>query len=241
MAAQAYPAHKVRSSFTFAASFMTMYVLGTNGVLACTQDYGIIFATVLVILLLLAYWRPDTIVARESPNEPLPNLPDEVVALGSAPPSPPGAQIPIPTNDVGEPDLRNPLIGEPETPDQPPDAQPAQAPQSPSNSQAADLLDEDLSGLPDEVDALPTLQQASPVQAPAETPTREPSIETPDQVQAHHDQTPTEDAWTQTDAPLSWPQRWITWLFDSEAARMARENAIEAARAAAEQEHKDFL
>ena len=241
MAAQAYPAHKVRSSFTFATSLMMMYVLGTNGVLACTQDYGVIFATVLVILLLLAYCRSDSIVARDFPNEPLPDLPDEVVAPGSAPPSPPAAQIPIPTNDVEEPELRNPLIGEPDTPNQPPDAQSTQAPQPPSNSQAVDLLDEDLSGLPDEVDVLHTQQQASPAQAPVETPTREQSIETPDQAQAHHDQTHTEDAWTQTDAPLAWPQRWMSWLFDSEAARTARERTIEAARAAAEQEHRDFL
>jgi len=240
MAAHAYPAHKVRSSFTFAASFMIMYVLGTNGVLACTQDYGIIFATVLVILLLLAYWRPDSIVARDMLNEPLPDLPDEVVAHGSAPLSPAAAQIPIPTNDDGESELRNPLIGEPDTPNQPPDTQPEQAPQPPSNSQAVDLLDEDLSGLPDEVDALRTQQQASPVQTPVGTPTREQSIETPDQAQAHTE-TPTVDAWTQTNASLPWPQRWMTWLFDSEAARTARENAIEAARAAAEQEHKDFL
>ncbi|KAI4909210.1 uncharacterized protein J4E92_010675 [Alternaria infectoria] len=240
MAAQAYPAHKVRTSFTFATSFMIMYVLGTNGVLACTQDYGIIFATVLVILLLLAYWRPDPIVARDSPDEPLPNLLDKVVAPGSAPPSPPPAQIPIPTNDVGESELRNPLIGEPDTPNPPPDAQPEQAPQLPSNSQPVDLLDEDLSGLPDEVDALPTQQQASPIQTPAGTPTREQSIETPDQAQAHTE-TPTADAWTQTTASLPWPQRWMAWLFDSEAARTAREDAIEAARAAAEQEHKDFL
>ncbi|KAI4645516.1 uncharacterized protein J4E78_009429 [Alternaria triticimaculans] len=240
IAAQAYPAHKVRSSFTFAASFMMMYVLGTNGVLACTQDYGIIFATVLVILLLLAYWRPDSIVARDFPNEPLPDLPDEVVAPDSAPPSPPAAQIPAPNNDVGESELRNPLMGEPDTPIQRLDAQPEQAPQPPSDSQAVDLLDEDLSGLPDEVDALPTQQQASPVQTPVGTPSREQSFETPDQAQAHTE-AHTADAWTQTTASLPWPQRWMTWLFDSEAARTAREKAIEAARAAAEQEHKDFL
>jgi len=240
MAAQAYPAHKVRSSFTFATSFMVMYVLGTNGVLACTQDYGIIFATVLVILLLLAYWRPGPIAAREFSHKPLPDLPDEVAAPGSAPPSPPAAQIPIPIDDAGESEQSNSLGGEPDTTNQPPDAQPAQAPQPPSSNQAVDLLDEDLSGLPDEVDALPTQQQASPVQAPTETPTREQSIETPDQAQAHTE-TPTADAWTQTTASLPWPQRWMTWLFDSEAARTARENAIEAARAAAEQEHKDFL
>ncbi|KAI4620664.1 uncharacterized protein J4E87_006989 [Alternaria ethzedia] len=240
MAAQAHPAHKVRSSFTFATSFMVMYVLGTNGVLACTQDYGIIFATVLVILLLLAYWRPDPIVVRDSPNEPLPDLPDEVVAPGSPPPSPSAAQIPAPNNDVAESELGNPLIGEPDTPNQPQDAQPEQAPQPPSDSQAVDLVDEDLSGLPDEVDALPTQQQASPVQTPVVTPTREQSIETPDQAQAHTE-TPTADAWTQTNASLPWLERWMTWLFDSEAARTARENAIEAARAAAEQEHKDFL
>ncbi|KAI4679396.1 uncharacterized protein J4E84_008427 [Alternaria hordeiaustralica] len=239
MAAHAYPAHKVRSSFTFAACFMIIYVLGTNGVLACTQDYGIILATVLVMLLLLAYWRPDPIVARDSPDEPLPNLLDEVVAPGSAPPSPPPAQIPIPTNDVGESQEVDPLIGQRDTSNQPPDAQPPQTPQPPSNSPAVDLLDEDLSGLPDEVDALRTQQQASPVQSPVETPTQEQPIET--SAQAHHDQTPTEDAWTQTDAPLSWPQRWMSWLFDSEAARIARERTIEAARAAAEQEHKDFL
>jgi len=240
MAAQAYPAHKVRSSFTFATSFMMMYVLGTNGVLACTQDYGIIFATVLVILLLLAHWRPAPIVARDSPNELLPNRPDEVMVPGSAPPSPPAAQIPAPTSGVEDPEQVDPQSGEPDTPNQPPDAQPAQAPQPPSNSQAVDLQDEDLSGLPDEVDALRIQQQASPVQTPVGTPTREQSIETPDQTQAHTE-TPTADAWTQTNASLSWPQRWMTWLFDSEAARTARENAIEAARAAAEQEHKDFL
>ncbi|KAI4651084.1 uncharacterized protein J4E79_009280 [Alternaria viburni] len=240
MAAQAYPAHKVRSSFTFATSFMVMYVLGTNGVLACTQDYGIIFATVLVILLLLAYWRPGPIAAREFSHKPLPDLPDEVVAPDSAPPSPPAAQIPIPANEAGESELRDPLIEEHDTTNQSPDAQPAQAPQTPSNSQAVDLLDEDLSGLPDEVDALRTQQQASPVQTPVGTPTREQSIETPDQAQAHTE-TPTADAWTQTNASLPWLQRWMTWLFDSEAARTARESAIEAARAAAEQEHRDFL
>ncbi|KAI4908753.1 hypothetical protein J4E90_008488 [Alternaria incomplexa] len=217
-----------------------MYVLGTNGVLACTQDYGIIFATVLVILLLLAHWRPAPIVARDSPNELLPNRPDEVMVPGSAPPSPPAAQIPAPTSGVEDPEQVDPQSGEPDTPNQPPDAQPAQAPQPPSNSQAVDLQDEDLSGLPDEVDALPTQQQASPVQTPVGTPAREQSIETPDQAEAHTE-TPTADAWTQTNASLPWLQRCMTWLFDSEAARTARENAIEAARAAAEQEHKDFL
>ncbi|KAI4605312.1 hypothetical protein J4E83_010663 [Alternaria metachromatica] len=240
MAAQVYPAHKLRSSFTFAASFMIMYVLGTNGVLACTQDYGIIFATVLLILLLLAHWRPDPIVVRDSPNEPLPDLPDEAVAPGSAPPSPPAAQIPAPTSGVADPEQVDPLSGEHDTLNQPSDAQPPQAPLPPSNSQAVDLLDEDLSGLPDEVDALRTQQQASPVQTPVGTPTREQSTETPDQAQAHTE-TPTADAWTQTTASLPWPQRWMTWLFDSEAAHTAREKAIEAARAAAEQEHKDFL
>ncbi|KAI4706404.1 hypothetical protein J4E89_008819 [Alternaria sp. Ai002NY15] len=151
----------------------------------------------------------------------------EIVAPGSAPSSPLAAQNPIPTNDGEE---SEPLIGEPDTPNQPPDAQPAQASQPPSNSQAVDLLDEDLSGLPDEVDALRTQQQDSPVQAPVETPTEE-----------YPTEAPTVDAWTQTNASLPWPQRWMDWLFDSEAARAARENAIEAARAAAEQEHKDFL
>lgn len=240
VAAQAYPAHTVLSSFTFATTFMMMYVLGTNGVLACTQDYGVIFATVLVMFLLLSHWQPGPIVAQNTPDEPLLNLPDEVVAPSSAPPSPPSAQIPAPTSGIGESEQRNPLSGGPGTINQPPDAQPAQAPQPPSDSQAVDLLDEDLLGLLDEVDALRTQQQASPVQAPVRTPTLEQSTEPEAQAQIEP-QTPTADAWTQTDAPLSWPQRWISWLFDSEVARTAREKAIEVARAAAEQEHKDFL
>ncbi|KAI4944218.1 hypothetical protein J4E91_008772 [Alternaria rosae] len=230
----------VLSSFAFATTFMMMYVLGTNGVLACTQDYGVIFVTILVILLLLSHWRPGPIRAQNTPDEPLLKLPDEVVAPGSAPPSPPSAQIPAPTSGIGESEQRNPLSGGPGTINQPPDAQPAQAPQPPSDSQAVDLLNEDLSWLPDEVDALRTQQQASPVQAPVRTPTLEQSTEPPAQAQIEP-QTPTADAWTQTDAPLSWPQRWMSWLFDSQVARTARGKTLEIARAAAEQEHKDFL
>ena len=51
IAARAYPEHKVRSSLSFAVSFMAVYILGTFGALGCTQDYIIVLITIFAILI----------------------------------------------------------------------------------------------------------------------------------------------------------------------------------------------
>ncbi|KAH8623223.1 hypothetical protein IG631_22380 [Alternaria alternata] len=51
IAARAYPEHKVRSSLSFAVSFMVVYILGTFGALGCTQDYIIVLITMFAILI----------------------------------------------------------------------------------------------------------------------------------------------------------------------------------------------
>ncbi|CAN9399258.1 unnamed protein product, partial [Alternaria alternata] len=51
IAARAYPEHKVRSSLSFAVSFMAVYILGTFGALGCTQDYIIVLITMFAILI----------------------------------------------------------------------------------------------------------------------------------------------------------------------------------------------
>jgi hypothetical protein len=239
LAAQAYPAHKTRSSVIFAISFMIMYILGTNGVLACTQDYGVIFTTVLTIILLLRYPQATPVLFQASPPDEGPfNMPGGVETLDAAPSDPTAANIPSSPDSVECPKQESPKTGIPahseraSTPDLPRESEIS------SSGQAIDPWDEDLSGLPYEVDASSPQEQSPLVQAPAhaEQRTQEPSTQSQAQPQ-----TPTTDNPAHTHVPPSMWQRWTGWLREVKAAYAERDMVIEAARAAADQEHEDYM
>jgi hypothetical protein len=239
LAAQAYPAHKTRSSVIFAISFMIMYILGTNGVLACTQDYGVIFTTVLTIILLLRYPQATPVLFQASPPDERPfNMPGGVETLDAAPSDPTAANIPSSPDSVGNPKQETPKTGTPahseraSTPDLPRESEIS------SSGQPIDPWDEDLSGLPYEVDASSPQEQSPLVQAPAhaEQRTQEPSTQSQAQPQML-----TTDNPAHTPGPPSMWQRLTGWLREVEAAYAERDMVIEAASAAADQEHEDYM
>jgi hypothetical protein len=238
LAAQAYPAHKTRSSVIFAISFISMYILGTNGVLACTQDYGVIFTTVLTIILLLRYPQATPVLFQASPDERPFNMPGGVETLDAALSDPTAANIPSSPDSVGSPKQESPKTGTPahseqaSTPDLPRESERS------SSGPAIDPWDEDLSGLPYEVDASSPQEQSPLVQAPAHAEQR---IQEPSTQSQAQPQTPITDNPAHTHVPPSMWQQLTGWLREVKAAYAERDMVIEAARAAADQEHEDYM